>query len=242
MQVQDIFIAVMEIIGAITLNESPEPADMQKCLRHCNLMLKEWSADGLLQQSPTQYTFPLTPSKGSYTIGIGGDFNAARPEKIESAFIRDSDQYDQPLDLIDRRLYEAYEDKNVSFAKPDSLYYDPGVAQQANPKGAIYIYPPPDGVLLYTLFLDCWVTFTQFVNLTDQVTFTDAYHAAIVDNLAPRMWRPIGRPGQPPPDLIAQARRSKSIIEVLNTQSPVMRVDVNGKGAGNYNIYTDSYR
>ena len=73
MLVQDIFIAAMEIIGATTLDELPEPSEMQKCLRHCNLMLDSW-ASRLSLQATIQESVPLQAGKAVYTIGPGGDF------------------------------------------------------------------------------------------------------------------------------------------------------------------------
>ena len=63
MLVQDLFIAAMEIIGATSLDEVPEASELQKCLRHCNLMLNSWSGRRLMIAMTTQEGFPLVANQ-----------------------------------------------------------------------------------------------------------------------------------------------------------------------------------
>lgn len=234
MLVQDLFIAMMEIIGATTLDEVPEAPEMQKCLRHTNLMLDSWSGRRLLLQATVQEGFPLGVGQREYTIGIGGNFNTAKPIAIETAFVRDSASVDYTVVVMNQEVYDDLDDKLITTARPEGIYYDAGVSQQTVQTGTIKCYGIPDAV--YTLFINSTKYLTEFVNLTDTVTFPPAYFRALAYNGAIAIWRPMGRRGAIPPDIVMEARESLRIIEGINHRLPVSRIDVPGTSS----VATDS--
>src|SRR3972149_11634107 len=86
--------------GTLNSNEQIE------CLAELNSMLDSWSNENLLIHSLSQTSFALTASQGTYTIGSGGDFNMTRPTRIvDPCFVRDTDDSDTPLKLIDMATY-----------------------------------------------------------------------------------------------------------------------------------------
>jgi hypothetical protein len=240
MLVRDIFIAMMEVVGATTLDEVPEASEMQKCLRHVNLMLDSWSARDLLQLATVQENFPLVAGQRAYTIGPSANFNTAKPIEIVRAFVRDAGGNDYPIDVKTVEIYESYGDKMISSARPAAIYYDPGVTQQAAHVGTINCYPIPDSSS-DRLYFDSQKYFTEFSGLTDNVAFTPAYFRAIVYNGAEAIWRPMGRKGPIPGDIHAEAVKSMQIIENMNARPIVAGLDLPGckTGRGGYNIYTD---
>lgn len=240
MLVQDIFKASMEIIGATTLDEAPEDSEMHKCLRHANLLLDSLSARKLLQLAEIQETFNLVAGQRSYTIGVGGNFNTSKPIDISSAFVRDVSLNDYPVDVKTREVYDSYSDKMISSARPDVIFYDPGATQQTIQTGTIYCYPIPDDSS-DDLVINSQKYLTEFVNLTDNVTFPPAYFRMLVYNLSEAIWRPMGRSGPVPPDIVSLARETMRIIENMNATQIVSGLDLPGtrtQGSG-YNIYTD---
>lgn len=230
MLVRDLFIAMMEIIGATTLDEVPEASEMQKCLRHVNLMIDSWSGRRLMLQATTQESFPLIAGQRSYTIGVGGNFNTAKPMTVDTAFIRDVSNVDFPLVVLDKDVYDSLDDKMISTGQPDGVYYDAGVTQQTIQTGTLYFYSIPD--TSYTVFLNMQKYLTEFVNLTDVVTFPSAYYRALVYNGAIAIWRPMGRRGPIPSDIEKLANDSLKVIEGINHRLPVARIDVPGTSGG----------
>jgi len=228
MLVQDIFVASMEVIGATSLDETPEQSELQKCMRHCNLMLNSWSGRRLMLAATIQEAFPLVANQRVYTIGTGGNFNTGKPIKIESAFIRDSALVNYPVYILDEDIYDSISDNMISTDRPDAIYYTPGLTQQTSHLGQISCYPIPDAV--YTLFLNSQKYLTQFVNLTDVVTFQPIYYDAIVQNLACKIWRVMGRKGPIPADLLKDARIAMQTVENINHEIPVCRIDIPGTG------------
>jgi hypothetical protein len=234
MLVQDLFIAAMEVIGATSLDEVPEASELQKCMRHCNLMLNSWSGRSLMIAATTQESFPLVANQRTYTIGIGGNFNTDKPIKIESGFVRDAYGVDYPLHVVELDIYDSFDDKMISKARPEAIYYDTGKAQQATNLGTINCYPIPDSSL-DTLFINSQKYLTQFVNLTDNVTFQPVYQDAIVQNLACKIWRIMGRKGPIPGDLLKDARTAMQTVENINHVLPIARIDFPGLGTGQAN-------
>jgi len=229
MLVQDIFIAAMEIIGATTLDELPEPSELQKCLRHCNLMLDSW-ASRLSLQGTVQQPFTLQAGKVSYTIGLGGDFNTIKPISVPTAFVRDGGGTDYPVEMTEREVYDGLSDKTVSTGRPDTILYDPGTPQQTPQLGTFFCYPIPDAAGPYTLFINQIKYLTEFVNLTDVVNMAPAYNKALVANLAVEIWRPMGRKGPVPPDIRQAATRTMDVLMGINHRIPLMRTDLPGTG------------
>jgi len=229
MLVQDLFIAMMEIIGATTLDETPDASDMQKCLRHTNLMLASWSGRKLLLQTGTQEFFQLVPGQRSYTIGFGGNFNTPKPINITSAFIRDTSGVDFNLTVMERDEYDAIEDKLLTTGRPEAIFYDAGSTQQSAQMGAINCYGTPDAP--YLLAINSQKYLTEFTNLTDAATFAPAYFRAIVYNGAIAIWRPMGRRGAIPADIQKAADESLRIIENINHRLPIMKIDLPGTSA-----------
>jgi hypothetical protein len=228
MLVQDLFIAAMEVIGATSLDEVPEASELQKCLRHCNLMLNSWSGRRLMLAATIQEGFTLVPGQRVYTIGTGGNFNTDKPISIDSAFVRDSANVDYPCYVVELEIYDSFDDKLITTARPDAIYYDAGMTQQASQAGKISCYAIPDQA--YTLFINSQKYLTQLVNLTDNVTFQPIYYDCIVQNLATKIWRPMGRKGPVPADLIHDARVAMQIVENSNHTLPVARMDMPSTG------------
>jgi hypothetical protein len=76
--------------GEKTIGGSLTTAEQTYYLGKLNAMVESWSLDRRMCYSVKQENFSLTASTGTYTIGVGGTFNTARPTKILNAFIRDS--------------------------------------------------------------------------------------------------------------------------------------------------------
>ena len=177
----------------------------------------------------TQESFPLVANKRVYTIGLGGDFNTDKPIVIDSAFVRDAALVDYPVYVVELDIYDSFDDKMITTARPDAIYYDPGMTQQSPQMGQIFCYAIPD-LSTYTLFINSQKYLTQFSQLTDVVTFQPIYYDAIVQNLACRIWTPMGRKGPIPNHMLTDARKAMQVIENINHTLPVCRIDVPGTG------------
>lgn len=241
--VQDIITLAMSGCGAARIGELPAPHELKFGVQLANIMLAEWSIEHCMLRQIVQEGFPLVLNQASYTIGDSAsyDFHTDKPISITGGFIRDEYGIDTPLNIVSRDTYDSYQDKQFSAARPISLYYDPGAAQQASPPGygTIYLYYMPDGSVTYTLYINSDKYLTEFSSYSDQVTFESAYYAALVANLTAHMFRHFHGPKVPiPNDISDRAMSTKNRIMALNNKVVTARMDVPGRAVGLYNIYT----
>src|SRR6266850_3966163 len=75
--------ASFEILSVFTQGESIPAKDSQSALGFLNRMTSGWAQQTLTIPAIVRLVFTLTANKGGpsnpYTIGVGGDFNVARP-------------------------------------------------------------------------------------------------------------------------------------------------------------------
>lgn len=208
--------------------EEPSAAQYERGLRRLNSMLNAWSAEKLnvygIVSGITSGGYALTPGDGEYTLGTGGNFNAAWAKQITSAFNR-VDNVDYPLEIITRETYNAIPQKNLS-QRPFKLYYEPTF-----PLGTIRLYPVPDQA--YTVYFDAQKVITQFAAIEDEVALQPEFEEALEYNLSLRLAPKMGTALDP--RVIDLARQSKAVI----SQQPVDPVQFDvflGQGTFDINL------
>ena len=244
-QVQQLIKYAMQDIGVLAKQEAPKADEISDGLATLNMMMGGWSVRSLMVLGAVLESFPLIPGKTSYTIGIGDDFNTTRPSAITVAFIRDGYNSDTPLQTIELDVWASIPDKDISTARPEVLYYDPGITQQSSFMGICSFYPTPDASTPYKLFMGEQKPLTEFVNFTDVVSFQPAYYEALRYNLAVRLWLQYHEDGRPVSmDIKKLANDSMKSIETMNSKTPTATIEVSGraKAGSNYNILTGEYR
>lgn len=238
LSVSDLIKASMRVAQVIQKNEEPDAGEMDDALQALLIMLHSWSARRLMVRAHIPETFTLTANKGVYTIGVGGELNTTKPYKISSAFIRDSNSVDYPLNIMDMGYYNDLQDKLIAVGRPEVLVYDPGAAQQDPQLGKINLYEIPD--VVYTLGITGQKPFTDFTTIADDVTFDPPYEEAIKFELAVRLW-PEYHKGPVPADIHILANEAMHTVEAMNSSTPRSVTDLPGvKYSQPYNIYTGS--
>ena len=204
------------------------------CLNMMNMMLNSWGADGLNVRAQTKDSLSIAASASSYTIGIGAILNTAKPLRIISGYIRDSNSIDTPLTLIGRQRYDAYSDKTTT-GTPRVLFYDPGASQQATQAGTIFLYPIAD--VAYTLVLESEKMLSEIATLQADMTFELFYEEAIWSNLcfrlAPRLGKSVSH---------EVAKIAKDSLDALQRINAIDRIPIMDSGfptRGGGHILTD---
>ena len=199
--------------GTLTSNEQTE------CLAELNSMLDSWSNENLLIHSLSQTSFALTASQGTYTIGSGGDFNMTRPTRIvDPCFVRDVDDFDSPLQIIDMVAYGRIGLKSTDGSYPAYLAYDYGYS--ATSTATVRLYPEPQSGL--TLFINTFQPLLSFSTMTHTAMFPPGYQLAIESNYAIHSAAGLVEVS---PELAKIARDSKAAIKTTNLRTPVARLD-----------------
>lgn len=228
--------------GIVGIDESIEPAILNKAFRIANRMIAQWQHERYMVYQLVDHGFASTGAL-TYTVGAGQNFNInPRPDRLEYAFLRQlsnngspapnvgTQPFDWPLEVID-----AYEDYVVIRLKnlgtfSTAVFYDPGW-----PIGLLHPWPVPQQSI-YELHILCKQTLQLFQNIQDKVMFPPEYGAALEWCLARRFRVAFQMPGDR--DLNTLAAQGKNIIRKANAQIPTLRMPreliQNGDSAYNY--------
>jgi hypothetical protein len=204
--------------GEKTIGGSLTTAEQPYYLGKLNAMVESWSLDRRMCYSVKQENFSLTASTGTYTIGVGGTFNTARPTKILNAFIRDSANADSGVDIVSYDAFDGIVVKGVAGSYPRWLYYDQGY--DSSGLATIKLYPQPQANL--TLYIDSATQLQSFASVTTALLMPPGYQRAIESNFAIET-----SPGlkSVPPELAKIARDSLAALKGVNLPDAVSRLD-----------------
>lgn len=158
--------------GSLTTNESAE------ALKILISMLASIEIDTNLIYRIAQDSYTWAANNTTRTIGSGGALNGTRPDKIRSAFFKDSSGSDYPVEVLyDRAAYDSYTEKDTAADIPDTIFYDP-----AFPLGTVYVYPTPDTAM--TFYVNYEAPLQTITATTDTLSLPPGYQWMIEHNMA----------------------------------------------------------
>lgn len=230
----DMLTLALKDCGNLGIGQSPNAEDINDAQTTLGMMLDAWKLERLNVYHFVDVAFPATGA-ASYTIGVGGDINVARPNAIESAFVR---QMTNPANPIDAPLsvIRSRDDWNLITAKsvgsyPSMLFYD-----AAFPLGIVNVWPiPAAGV--YEIHLTLKGDWSSSPALTDVISFPPGYLEAIRYNLAIRLAIMYQVPMTP--ELVSAARTSLAAIQRSNAMIPELRAPLALQRRQNrFNVFT----
>lgn len=207
-------------------------------------MLQEWARKRWLIYHLVTLNVVSTGAL-SYTVGPGGQIDtgvgSSRPDKIESAFVRQltqsqPNQIDYPLNLL-----QSMEDYNRIQLKqlqsfPAYVFYDPGF-----PLGSLYGWPVAQ-VNIYALYVTLKAQLpTSFANLAVKLNLPYEYYLCMLYNLAIRMRARYNIPSFPGDALPGLAKNSLATVRGANTAIARLQTDVPARDQrGSYIIFSDT--
>lgn len=219
-------------INVIASGETPTDTEAEDTRVSLNEMLEVWNLESLMVYTMPREELDLTPGKGTYTLGTGGDWDIPRPIKVDSAAFHDvTANIDIPVTILTDLQFRAIPHKAATGATQYWIYFD-----DAYPLQNATVYPVPsvqNKILLYP-----WYQLTQMPNLDTQIDFPPGYAAALRYNLA--LWV-AHEYGAPVPQTVAMlAQETKRRIKAANTRLEEMGFDpaILGSYRWNYNWRT----
>lgn len=234
----DIIKSSLRLIGAIAPGE-PAPADeAQDALMVLNQMIDAWNSERLMIFTITIAEYPLIPGQQDYTLGPGGNFNAARPTTINSVSIVVLSNPAQPLELeMEYLTDQQWQDipvKNIPTTVPLKVYDDGGY-----PLRTLSYWGIPTVAINTRIY--SWTALTEFPDLTTKVTFPPGYYEALRYNLALRLAPEWGQSVDP--QVVAMAIESKARIKSINITPVDLRCDnaLTSDNGGAWDWRSDSY-
>ena len=214
MTVADAIAKALRLCGVLDHHADPDSKQLANGLVSLNGLIGQLGAYKNAVYAPTDVSKLLTSGTASYTIGSGGDIDTTRPNRIITAYVRQSN-IDYNIAVIDEGKYDSKSFKS-STGIPEELYH-----KKDYPLGTITLYPVPDAAD-YTLYLKLWAPLSTYSTVGDSLALPPEYEDMICYNLAIRIQ------GEYPGTILQQsvvavAGTSLRIIKDLNSQ-PVRQI------------------
>ena len=225
-------------LGYLGRTDTLSAADGNDGLFAFNAMLDSMAGEELFSYATNTQSFPLVIGQSAYTIGAGGNINTTRPIDVPSAYLRDANSLDYPIQVIPQDQWDAIGQKTITSQIPDTLFYD-----SQYPLGIINIFPVP--LLNYTVFFESIIQQTQFSNLSQTLVTPPGYLLMYIQNLQLQMIS-MGFPNlladKEYAMLIENASKSKANVKRMNIKEVIANYDpaIVSRSYATYNIYSDS--
>jgi len=218
--VQDIINFSLKAAGVLGVGQSALAEDNNDAFTALNGMLSIWQRKRWLIWHLTDNVLTSTGAQ-SYSVGLGGDFNVMRPDRLEAAFFRQfinstPNQVDYQLEILESR-----EDYNRIVLKtlpslPRYIFYDADY-----PWGFVYPWPVPQAGV-YQIHLSLKETLSQFTSPNQSIALPPEYEEALWTNLSIRL-APIYQ-FTVRPEVLGLAKAALATIRGANTQIPRLRM------------------
>lgn len=238
--VADIVNLALEDSGAFGADNPPTFQDTMDALWRLNMMVGQWNRRRWVIYHLVDTACVCTGAL-SYAVGPGEDFDIARPDSIEAAYIRqivptNSTPVDWPLKIINSREdYSSIAIKRLAAAPSEYIFYDSGF-----PDGALYPWPLPNSN--YEIHILTKAVISTFAALDDAINLPPEYFQALYLNLAVNLRMAYDSPERPLPqkrDLVGLAKASLATIRRSNFQISNLRMPRGISRGPAYNIYSD---
>jgi hypothetical protein len=231
----DIITLALKAAGIVGVGQPAQAEDATDAFTLMNMMLGQWNRRRWLVYHLVDVSKVSTGAR-SYTVGAGGDFNIARPDRLESAFVRllynaTPNQPDYPLTIL-----PSMEDYSRLALKGLTGYPSYVFLDSDFPLARIYPWPVPTSGL-YEIHILLKAELPAFTELNQDVNLPPEYQEAVMYNLAGRLRPHYQLP--PDPSITALAKASLNTVRGANTQIATLLMPAGLHRAGNYNVITD---
>lgn len=159
--VADLLTDALRTINAVDAVETPSAEAFASALRRLNGVIKEFSVYRGLAPYQVTETFNVTGGDGSYTFATSGDWDSARPTRVESAYYTlNGVDYGLSVHLGLERYNEIY--PKTAQGTPEELYFDP----QITPVVKLWPVPASSGTVTVT----SWKPLSEFASTAATIT------------------------------------------------------------------------
>jgi hypothetical protein len=185
MNAYDLINSGLRVIAVLSGEESASVSDANQSLDVLNGMIDAWNAERNAIYTTRIDDFPYVPTKQTYTLGTGGDFNIPRPARIDAMSSILLYNPDNPVEVpIAMYTVDEWQTqvpvKSVKGTFPLICYDDGGY-----PLRSLSFWPipqdEPNSVRIYS-----WQALPA-QTLTSQISFPPGYGEALKYNLAVRL-------------------------------------------------------
>lgn len=236
---QQILTRAAKGIAYLGRTETLKAQDATDALDALNGMLESWSGENLASYAMQSFAHTLVTNTSSYTIGSGGDINDTRPDNIEQAWIRDTNNLDYPMTVLSQYEWNQIGQKDITSQIPTTLFYDPQF-----PLGIINVFPVP--LLAYSLRFNSIIQQTTFSSMTHSLSAPLGYERAYVLNVGLELISAGFHCGLNDKDYIRyveNASQAKANLKRKNIKQVVAEYDgaIVGQSDATWNVFSDGW-
>lgn len=196
------------------VGQTPLAEDSNTGLQYLRWLMAQWRRKRwMVWNLPS--TALVSTGANSYSIGPGGDYNIARPDKIHAAWCRmkpfsGPNPVDLPLSIIEAK--EDWAQIAIKDLKsiPAAVFYD-----SSFPMGRIFFWPVPPGGD-YEMHLVTKADLPTYTTLTDPLALPEEYEEAAMWSLCVKLQLSYGLPANP--GHVAAMKVAINTIEMANSQ------------------------
>ena len=220
------------LIGVLAEGQAPTADQLSDGILTMNDMLDSWSTESLIIPAITIEKFTLVPGTARYSIGVGGDFNTARPISIENVTLESqsaSPVAEYQLERVNATQWSGIVQKATQTSIPSKVYIE-----GTSPLDHLNLYPTPNianKVVIYSL--------KPLTAITDGNTVLDVqpgYSRALRYNLAIELAPEYGKAVSQ--EVAMVAADSKGNLKRANMKEHLLETDDALAGSRPFNIVT----
>jgi hypothetical protein len=198
-------------------------------------MVDQWQTERLMIYKIARNTFDLVASQQVYTLGDGGDWDIARPVRIDRAGVIVPGTY--PVELPLRKLSiqewaQEFPAKTTTSSLPTSFYPDDNY-----PLIKVTMWPVPS-TGINTVALYTWSPLQTFADLDTDYAFPPGYDLALRFNLGEMLWPMFVLNNKGGANSIQLQMVQKMALEakakVKTINQPILKMHVERQLTGNY--------
>lgn len=223
-------LAALEI-GVIGQGDVLSSDEANDALQILNDMLDSWGTNRQYIYTYQRYPFTAATAKQVYTLGPGGDFNMARPVKIDRCYVQldsSGSTSELPVNVVDydewaEIVVKGTQSPIARIVWPDYQY----------PLINLSFWPVPNINETFIFYMRQALSTLTSINQT--LSFPPGYREAIRLMLAIKLCRPYEK--SPSADLVADCSLAQGNIKRLNKRKILMKCDgalLARKGVFNY--------
>lgn len=216
----DLVLFVLRAAGITGVGQTPSAEDANTCLQMLANLIAQWQRKRWLTYVLQEVSVPSSTGAQYYTIGVGQNFDCARPTHIKAAYIRilsgGPNLVDMPVDIINSREEYAHISVKSLQTIPYAVFLDTQF-----PIGRVYWWPvPPAG--MYGLYLEVQSPLPTYSTLVDPINLPPEYYEALLWSLCIRMQLAYGLPANP--GHLGAMHNALSVLRVANAQIPELEI------------------
>jgi hypothetical protein len=232
----DLISSSLRLVNVLASGESATLSEANDSLAAFNQMIDSWNTSRLSIFTTRSDDFPFVIGQQAYTVGTGGNFNMARPARIDSMsailLTNPANPVEQPIDMYTVEEWQTQVPvKNVPSSFPLVCYDDGGF-----PLRTLNFWPIPqqaNDVRIYS-----WQALSEPATLATAITFPPGYPEAFRFNLAIRLAAEFSV--AVPPAVQAIATESLARLKTMNAPELKLRSDLLATNGG-YNYRADMF-